>query len=200
MSTTNVEDLYITIGDDNNDDNDNEEDNSNENNDSFTVDEHMMVHGVSLYRDVLQKETAKSLREYIVYKNAYLKPGGGGSGSINVIENAYRWSFGIGANDDRSVVQALEEIATHNVLKPALEKILGKHPALIEMTAITAGYGAVDQFWHPDVTSTGSPVKYARNFLPSYSLFITLQVRKYFEAQNVFLFCKFKSIVLLLFL
>ncbi len=162
MSTDSAEDLYI--GDD------------------FTADEcaeHMMVHGASLYRDIISKETAESLRDYIVGRNKRLKP----SEEIGVLENENRWSFGIGANDHPSVVKALHEITTHKVVRPALEKIAGSNPGLIEMTAITAGYGATDQFWHPDVVSMGSPAKYVRNFLPSYALFVTLQVRRRFRVQ-----------------
>ena len=45
------------------------------------------------------------------------------------------------------------------------------------MTAITSAYGAADQFWHADCVSQGSTAKYVGSFVPSYSLFITLQVR-----------------------
>jgi ectoine hydroxylase-related dioxygenase (phytanoyl-CoA dioxygenase family) len=47
--------------------------------------------------------------------------------------------------------------------------------ALIEMTAITASYGAVAQYWHDDVVATASAINYARTFGPSYSVFIQLQ-------------------------
>jgi hypothetical protein len=154
MSTTNAEDLYI--------------------NKDFTKEEcaeHMMVHGASIYQNIISQETAQTLRDYIVDKNQKMKP----DEAIGVIENKNRWSFGIGVNDHPSVSQALKEIATHDVFRPALEQIAGDNPALIEMTAITAGYGATDQFWHPDVISMGSPAKYARNFVPSYALFVTLQ-------------------------
>ena len=126
-----------------------------------------------MYRNVVQKDTAKVLREYILRRNAQLRP----EEEIGVLENENRWSFGIGANDDPSVVQALKEITTHPVIRPAVEALAGKNPGLIELTAITAGYGATDQFWHPDVISPGSSAKYARNFFPSYSIFVTLQVR-----------------------
>ena len=171
MSTTKAEDLYI--------------------NDDFTTDdaaEHMMVHGMSVYNDLIQPETAQTLRKYIVERNQNLK----GKEAISVIHNENRWSFGIGANDHPSVAKALNEIATNSVFRPALEKIAGDDPALIEMTAITAGYGATDQFWHPDVVSAGSSAKYARNFAPSYSLFVTLQV-----SENRYLFAYFYFLIML---
>jgi hypothetical protein len=50
---------------------------------------------------------------------------------------------------------------------------------VIEFTAITSAYGAKDQFDHQDVVPPASGVKYARTFVPSYSLFITLQDTTY---------------------
>jgi hypothetical protein len=154
MSTDNVDDLIID--------------------DDFTTEEceeHMMVHGMSIYKNIISPETANALRTYVLDRNKNLKA----KDEIGVIENENRWSFGIGANDHPSVSKALNEIATHEVLRPALEKIAGKNPAMIEMTAITAAYGALDQEWHPDVVSMGSPAKYVTKFVPSYALFITLQ-------------------------
>lgn len=52
---------------------------------------------------------------------------------------------------------------------------MGAEPALIEMTTITIGYGAIDQWWHGDVVEKGSPVRYGRTFGPSYSIFVQLQ-------------------------
>ena len=143
--------------------------------DDFTPDEcaeHMMVHGMSMYKDIIDKDTAASLRSYIIKRNKKLSH----KEAIGVLENKNRWSFGIGANDHPSVGKALNEIVTNEKLRPALEKIAGRNPAVIEMTAITAGYGADDQGWHPDVVASGSPTKYTTKFAPSYALFITLQV------------------------
>jgi hypothetical protein len=66
------------------------------------------------------------------------------------------------------------ELANHERLRPALEKILGPNPSLIEMTAITSSYGAAAQYWHDDVIPVASAIKYARTFGPSYSVFIQL--------------------------
>ncbi len=133
---------------------------------------HISETGNSIYKDLIKADTAKELRAYVIEKNKNLKS----KDAIGVISNENRWSFGIGANDHPSVSKALNEIATNEVFRPALEKIAGRNPAMIEMTAITAGYGATDQFWHPDIVSMGSPAKYVKNFVPSYALFVTLQV------------------------
>jgi hypothetical protein len=126
---------------------------------------------MSLYKNILSKDTATHLREWVLQRNKALKE----EEEIYVIGNENRWSFYIGANEGSIVSKAIHEVAKHKVFRPALEKIVGKNPAIIEMTAITSAYGAEDQFWHHDVISEGSAAKYGRSFIPSYSLFMTLQ-------------------------
>jgi hypothetical protein len=70
-------------------------------------------------------------------------------------------------------------LASNKLLVEALEKIIGPDPAVIEFTAITSAYGAKDQQDHQDVVSPASGAKYARTFVQSYSLFITLQDTTY---------------------
>ena len=60
-------------------------------------------------------------------------------------------------------------------MKETLEKLLGKDPAVAEITAITVEPGARAQGWHPDVKPQGSSIKYGQTFTHSYSLFIPLQ-------------------------
>jgi hypothetical protein len=126
---------------------------------------------MSIYRNILKQETASELREWVLERNKSMKK----KDEIDVISNTNRWSFYIGANDHPTVTKAIYEVATHPVLRPALEKIVGVNPAVIEMTAITSAYGAEDQFWHHDIIAEGSPAKYAQSFIPSYSLFMALQ-------------------------
>ena len=90
-----------------------------------------------MYPDLLTADTAIKLRQFVLRRNAELTD----KDAITVIENKQRWSFGIGANEDPSVAEALKEIATHPQLAPALEGIAGHDPAVIEMTAITSAYG-----------------------------------------------------------
>jgi len=154
ISTTHVEDLLIK--------------------ENFSPEDcldHMMVHGMSLYPDILTRDTASNLRDYILERIENLNP----SEEISVIANENRWSFGIGANEDPIITKALNEIATNNVLRGALEKIAGRNPAVVEFTTITVGYGAGDQYWHHDVISEGSSLKYSKSFIPTYNLFIPLQ-------------------------
>eukprot|EP00978_Attheya_sp_CCMP212_P006256 scaffold14183_cov67-Attheya_sp.AAC.2 len=132
---------------------------------------HMLVHGMSLYPEVLSQDTATRLRDYVLFRNANLKSGE----AIEVISNAHRYSFAIGATEDPIVSQALQELGTNQRLKDAMEDIMGTNPAVIELTAITVEYGSKAQFWHEDIVSEGSPLKYGRSFFPSYSLFVPLQ-------------------------
>ncbi|GAX24307.1 hypothetical protein FisN_4Lh421 [Fistulifera solaris] len=132
--------------------------------------QHQLRHGFTVFRSVLAEDTATELRNFITARNRNLTE----EESIFVIENTNRFSFGLGT-EEPSVVKAMKEIGNHERLRPALEKIIGPNPALIEMTAITASYGAVAQYWHDDVVATASAINYARTFGPSYSVFIQLQ-------------------------
>lgn len=132
--------------------------------------QHQLIHGLTVFRSVLSDKTATDLRNYVRSKNFKLPE----KDSIFVIENNNRYSFGLGT-EEPSVTTAVMELASHERLKPALEKILGPNPALIEMTAITSTYGAKDQHWHDDVIPTASALQFGRAFGPSYSVFIQLQ-------------------------
>ena len=86
-----------------------------------------------------------------------------------------RWSFGIHANEDPSVSSALEELGAHKRLEATLTRLIGRNPAVAEITAITVAPGAIPQGWHSDVKTLGNSLKYAQTFTHSYSLFIPLQ-------------------------
>ena len=143
--------------------------------DGFTTDdcvEHMLTHGVSVYPDLLTNETATELRDWIAREN-YRREGWG------VIENENRYSWGIDMNMHPTLQTYWEELAANDKLRNALEAIVGPDPAVIEFTAITSSYGATDQYMHADVLPGASATKYARSFVPSYSLFIPLQDTTY---------------------
>jgi hypothetical protein len=131
---------------------------------------HNLKHGFTVFRRGLKEETAVALRNYIVDRNRKLKD----SEKIFVLEGDKRYSFGLGT-EEPTVVTALKEIVNSPSLRPALEKVLGPDPALVEMTAITSTYGAKSQYWHDDVISSGSAINFGRTFGPIYSLFIQLQ-------------------------
>ena len=133
---------------------------------------HMLTHGVSVYPDLLTNETASNLRDWIAREN-YRRE------QWNVIENENRYTWGIDINANPYLQTFWQELATHEQLRKGLEGIVGPDPAIIEFTAITSSYGAADQYIHADIIHYGSPVKYARSFAPSYSLFVPLQDTTY---------------------
>ena len=132
--------------------------------------QHQLKHGMTVFPSVLSDQSATELRDFISARNYNLSV----EESIFVIENTNRYSFGLGT-EEPTVAKAVKEIANHPRLGPAIERILGADPALIEMTAITSSYGAVDQYWHDDVVPQGSALKFGRAFGPSYSFFMQLQ-------------------------
>ena len=133
--------------------------------------QHQLKHGFTVFPSVLSPETTAALRAHISERNTFNSTD---SESIFVIANDKRYSFGLGT-EEPVVAGAMAEIASHKLLRPSLERILGRNPALIEMTAITSSYGAKDQYWHDDVIPTGSVIRYGRSFGPHYSIFIQLQ-------------------------
>ena len=143
---------------------------------------HMMKNGMSVYPDILSPDTSTRLRDYIIKRNSELTK----EEAIPVIANENRWSFGIGVNDDPIVTEAVREVATNRLVRGGLEAIAGRNPALVEFTAISTAFGATDQFWHQDVLASGSALKYSRSFIPTYNLFISLQVRLSLTSRSTF--------------
>jgi hypothetical protein len=153
MTTTNPDDLLLS--------------------DDATVEDayhHQLLHGFTIFPRILGDEAVNTLRDFVVSRNRNLTV----DDSLYVIENENRFSFGLGT-EELSVVRALKELANNQLLVQVMERVLGPNPALIELTAITATYGAVPQHWHSDTIPTASALQYGRTFSPSYSLFIPLQ-------------------------
>lgn len=135
--------------------------------------ETIMVHGGALVPQLLSPNTVKQLREYVVGRNERVTdqqrlP-------VSQSEGGTRLSWTIDATEDPILSVALKEIASHPQLQPLMEGLLGPDPGLAEITAITSFSGASDQAWHADVKPDGSPLKFARTYAHSYSVFIPLQ-------------------------
>ena len=103
---------------------------------------HNLKHGFSVFQSALSREAAVDLREYVLSKNRNLTE----QETIFVIANDNRYSFGLDTGMP-AVARAMEELSNHDQLNKAMEKIIGPDAALIEMTAITAAYGAEPQHW-----------------------------------------------------
>jgi len=143
--------------------------------DNFTTEDsvqHMLTHGASIYPDLLTNKTAFELREWISRENK-IRDG------WNVIESQNRYTWGININMHPMLQTFWKELASNEKLLNGLQAIVGPDPAIIEFTAITSSYGAQDQYIHADVVPDGSAVKFARSFVPSYSLFVPLQDTTY---------------------
>ena len=130
--------------------------------------ERMQTHGAAILPDILSPATAQTLRQFIVAENTRQE-------GFYVLAGDHRYSFGLQVDQHPSLAVALEEIAHHATLQTLLTKLVGRNPAVMEFTAITSEYGATAQAFHQDVVPEGSAAKYARSFVPSYSLFIPLQ-------------------------
>lgn len=130
--------------------------------------QHQLLHGFTMFPHVLSRETATSLRDFVISKNHNLTK----DEEIWLISNEHRWSFPLGV-EEKSVVNTIKEISHNQRLKETLELILGDDPAMIELTAITSTYGAGPQNFHHDGrTSLG---QYAQGVAHAYSIFIMLQ-------------------------
>ena len=103
---------------------------------------HNLKHGFSLFRDVLSEDTASDLRQYIRQKSNLVTE----EENFPLKNKRHRYTFGLDLRDP-AVAKAIQEFASHRQLSEAVELILGKHAALIEMGMITSMYGAIDQPW-----------------------------------------------------
>lgn len=132
----------------------------------------MMTHGAIMIPKVLPDSIIHELRDFIVWKNDDVR---GTAAEYPVTNGEHRISYGIEATEHPTVVRALKAIHDNEQLKEILEGLVGKDPALTEITAITAEYRSSHQSWHPDVKPDGNGVQFGRTYSHSYSLFIPLQ-------------------------
>jgi hypothetical protein len=104
---------------------------------------HQLKHGFTVFRNVLSRETAHLLRATIVDRNYNLTA----DEFIDLHKAENRFGYAVGT-EERGVVEALEQVARHEQLTQSMALIMGHDPALIELTQITAKYGAEKQPWH----------------------------------------------------
>ena len=114
-----------------------------------TAVEKLLYHGITILPNLMSELTATKLRDYIIEQNTNPNR----KDFIGVIENEFRYSFGIQVDEHPIIAVALEELLRRNPdLVTYLETIMGMDPAVVEFSAISQVYGAVDQYWHPDGT------------------------------------------------
>jgi hypothetical protein len=83
--------------------------------------QHMLNHGATLYPNLLSPETAWALREFIVEENKKQE-------GWFVIQNNYRYSWGIHVNMHPALKEYWKELASHTHFVRALEGIVGPNP------------------------------------------------------------------------
>jgi hypothetical protein len=128
-------------------------------------------HGAAVVPKLLSEPTMTKLREFVVRRSNTLPE----ERMLPVSQGHNRLSFTLDATEDPIIAVALQEIASHPRFKPIMEGLLGPDPALSELSPINAYFGCPDQAWHADVKPDGSPLKFARTYVQSYTAFIPLQ-------------------------
>lgn len=92
------------------------------------------THGAAIIEDVLTKQTANELREYI------LKANHDNDGHVFVKNNKNRYHI-MPSHREPTIQSALEEIGSHPTVRPLIDELLGPSASLISMSAITSLYG-----------------------------------------------------------
>jgi hypothetical protein len=137
-----------------------------------TAEDKMMTHGAIMFPEVLSQSLVSELRQFVVDKNAFVR---GTEAEYPMSQGKNRISYGIEAAEHPAVVKALKAIHDNKQLQHLLEGLVGKNPALTEITAITSYNGCKPQVWHSDTKTSGYAAKFGRTYGHSYSFFIPLQ-------------------------
>jgi len=102
----------------------------------------MMEHGAVVIQDLLSKQTATELRNYLETRHAIQSEL---PWHEKFWESISRLSLGLGTRDDSSITKALEEVGNHPVLRRTLEGIVGPDAAIVEISTLTTMYQAEEQ-------------------------------------------------------
>ena len=124
----------------------------------------MNKHGVVVVPSILQKDTAKEFRDYVMKVNPILP-------QIDVKMPEYRYHI-TPSHTEPIVQKVFHELATHHKLRPLLDKLLGPEATLMIFCVVTNAYGAIDQDFHADSMGIAS---YPDIFVPEFQLGIALQ-------------------------
>ena len=92
------------------------------------------THGAAIIEDVLTKQTANELREYI------LKANHDNDGHVFVKNNENRYHI-MPSHREPTIQSALEQIGSHPTVRPLIDELLGPSASLVSMSAITSLYG-----------------------------------------------------------
>jgi len=137
-------------------------------NETFTVKEAekvMRIHGSGIFRSILTKETAQSLRDYAIQANQELAP-------LYVHSAEHRHHI-MPPHTEPIIQETLSQIAQHPLLRPVLDSLLGPSATLMSLSLLTSEYGANNQDFHYD--SEWSFHGYSDQIVPEYTIAIALQ-------------------------
>lgn len=148
---------------------------------NMTVEERqevVLTHGAAVLQDVLSHPTARELRSYLETRHHEFH-----SNNLKLPwdelfwdgDNGSRLSLGLGPEDASIVERAIAEVGANAELKKTVEAIVGEDPAVVEVSTLSTMHDAEPQGIHTDSDFFGSSVLYARSFLHSYTMFISLQ-------------------------
>ena len=132
-------------------------------------------YGTGIFPEILTKKTAHELREYAMRENRKLRESD--ATQLDVIESDHRYNFMPDIYDDAVLQDALQQVGQHKRLRYVLDAILGTGSSLVNLSILTAEYGAKGQHIHTD-TGTGKGRSAAADpylFMNEYTLVIALQ-------------------------
>ncbi len=137
-------------------------------NDTFSVEEALDLvrdHGAGIFESIVTKETAQALKDYAVKANHELT-------KLFVISRRHRHHIQL-PHTEPCVQDLLKEVASHPLLRPVLDNLLGPSSSLMSLSIVSSEYGAKDQTFHPD--SAYSYHGYPSLIVPEWTVSVALQ-------------------------
>jgi hypothetical protein len=112
----------------------------------YSIRRMVLKHGAVLVPSVLSKETASKLRETIQSSHHTQQD----RDDFYVLEQEGRRRRLLNFNEDEVFGRALNEIATHEIMRPLINEIAGPDAALVGLFSITNTPESEAQPWHSD--------------------------------------------------
>lgn len=129
-------------------------------------------HGAAVIPDVLSNETTIKLRHAITSRHDQEQTG---ANDFFVLNREDRRRLLLNVNDDAIYGKALEEIATHEIMRPLIDQLAGPDAALVGLFSITNLYGSEAQPWHSDNQFHLSRREFPDDYHRVYSIVFALQ-------------------------
>lgn len=137
----------------------------------YSIRRMVLKHGAVLVPSVLSKETASKLRETIQSSHHTQQD----RDDFYVLEQEGRRRRLLNFNEDEVFGRALNEIATHEIMRPLINEIAGPDAALVGLFSITNTPESEAQPWHSDNQFDKSRRQYPDDYHRVYSIVLALQ-------------------------